>query len=267
MFTPEPPTEAKTIAAGQAAVHENDPTAVPAPAYPFRLLPDEVVLGTYPIARADRPFGKLASYLFVTDARLVYSAEAKTLTSSSTSSKEFHIQKVDGLEVERHTGFDSLGVVAIIGSALNFLLLLTLGLILANAAASSSSSYGYGNPLVGFQALLIPFGIASLVMGLVVALIFRKPRTAIRVLGPDKARTLSEEVDLPRILVLILLFLVFGLFVGVAIVLWGVVRELGIFRATDAEGFAPPANVDRISFETGALILDVKARGTLAGRD
>lgn len=266
MFTPESPVGATTEAVNPSEARQSAPTSDSALTYPFRLLPDEVVLGAYPIARADRPLGKLASYLFVTDARLVYSAEAKTITSSSTASKEFHIQKVDGLEVERHTGFDSLGAVAIVGSALNFLLLLILGLVLANAAASSTSSYGYGTPFLGFQVLLIPFGIASLVMGIVVALIFRKPRTAIRVLGPDKARTLSEEVDLPRILVLILLFLVFGLFIGVAIVLWGIVRELGIFRAADAEGFAPPSNVDRISYEAGALILDVKARGTLAGR-
>lgn len=267
MFTPDPPHSTAPHGDTSAPARPESPADSPSGQYPFRLLPDEVVVGTFPLARAERPLGKLASFLFVTDSRLVYSAEAKTISSSSTHSKEFRIDKVDGIEVGRHTGFDSLGVVALVGSSLNFLTLFILGVVLANSS-SGYSSYGWsmGSFFSGFQFLLIPLAIASLVLGVMVAFLFRKPRTVIKVLGPDKTHTLAQELDLPRLLVLLMLFLVFGIFIGIAIVLWWIVRELGIFNATDAEGFAPPANVDHISYEAGMLILDVQARGTLAGQ-
>ncbi|MFE6735702.1 hypothetical protein [Microbacterium sp. NPDC057650] len=264
MFTPETPNTAEP--ADAATVRD----AAPVPEtgsmqYPFRLLPNETVVGTFPLAGVQRPMGRLASYLFVTDSRLVYAAEAKTLSSSSTHAKEFRIDKIEGIEVGRHTGYDALGLVAVVGSALNFLLLLILGLTIG-AGTASAAYYGSTNPLQFLQFAMIPFGIASLVIGVVVAIVFRKPRTEIRVLGPDKSHTLAQQLDLPALLVLLLLIVVFGLFLGLALLAWVAIRELGVFRATDAEGFAPPQNVDRVSYEAGTLILDVQARGAMAGQ-
>ena len=56
------------------------------------------------------------------------------------------------------------------------------------------------------------------------------------------------------------------LFVGLVVVFWNIVRELGLFKAEDAQFVADPNNVDRISREVGALIIDVQARGKLAGK-
>lgn len=251
---PFPISEAPASASSQPA----------ATSYPFRLLADEVMLGIFPVARADRPLGKLASFLFVTDSRLVYSAEAKTLTSSSIHNKEFHIQKIDGIEVARHSGYDALGIVALIGSILNFLVLLILGIVTAGASSGSNGFSSSFNPLGWLGAFLIPLAVASLVIGVVVALVFRRPQASISVIGPDKSQTLSEERDLPQLLVMLLLFLIFGVFIGVVLLAWLVVREAGVFRAVDAQKFAPVQNVDRVAYQAGALILDVQARGKLA---
>lgn len=266
MFDPESPTA--TTSDQSSTEIPPKPATVPhaaaAPSYPFRLLTDEEMLGVFPIARAERPFGRLASFLFVTDSRLVYSAEAKTISSASIHNKEFHIHKIDGIEVGRHSGYDALGLVALLGSALNFLGLLIMGLVVGAASANSSSYFGSSNPFDWFGALLIPFAITSLVLGVVVAFVFRKPQASIRVIGPDKSQTLSEEQDLPKLFVMLLLFLVFGFFVGLVVLVWLGVRELGVFRATDAQKFAPVANVDAVAHHAGALILDVQARGKLA---
>ncbi|MFT4136659.1 hypothetical protein [Microbacterium sp.] len=268
MFTPDTPDEDE-VAGESLGRSVSDPlTGDLSASYPFRLLPDEAVLGVFPLARAQRPLGRLVSYLFVTDSRLVYSAEARSVSSSSIHSREFHIHKIEGIEVGRHIGYDALGLVALIGSGLNFLILLILGLVSAGAATSSASSYGYDpfGALAGVTSLFVPIGIASLIIGLVVALVLRRPTTHIRILGPDKSHPIAGEADLPALLVLLLLFIVFGLFIGIAILGWVVIRELGVFRAQDAQRFAPPENVDRVAFELGTLILDVQSRGKLAGQ-
>ncbi|MFK4759362.1 hypothetical protein ACI3KS_00360 [Microbacterium sp. ZW T5_45] len=197
----------------------------------------------------------------------MYSAEAKTITSTSVHNMEFHVQKIEGIEVSRHTGYDALGLVAVVGSGLNFLFLLIAGLLVNGATSSFMSSFGSSsNPFGWLSILFLPFAFTSLFVGIVVAFAFRRPEASIRILGPGEPRTLAAERDLPRLLVMLLLFLVFGFFIGLVVLLWLGVRELGIFRATDAQRFAPVANVDRVAFDAGALILDIQARGTLADR-
>ena len=240
--------------------------------YPFRLLKDEVVLGTFPVAQKTRPLGKLVSFLFVTDSRVIYSAESKTILASSTHMKEYQVSTIKGIEVGRHRGFDALSAAAAIGVILNF-----IGLLIFTAVVSSAvNSYGYGsssfnNPIggatAGFGVFFSFLAVATLIVGGAGVFVLRRPRAELSVVGPEVTRPLAAERDLARILLTIILFLIFGLFAALAIISWTILRELGMFSAEDAQSFADTHNIDHISYEVGALILDVQARGKLAGKD
>ena len=253
------------------AAPQSDATGATAPAtvYPFRLLADETVLGTFPITKKRRPLGKLASYLFVTDSRVIYAAEAKTFASSSIHIKEYQVPTVKGIEVGRHTGLDALGVAAAIGVILNFLGTLILAIIVGIAGSSASNSYNsFSGVSSNFGALGFLFGfsaVASLVVGAVLVFILRRSSADLSVVGPNSPQQLAKNFDIAKLLITILLFLIFGVFAGFLVLVWAVLRELGVFKATDAQLYADSASVDRIAFEAGALILDVQARGKLAG--
>lgn len=224
--------------------------------YPFRLLADETVLGTFPVARTSRPLGKVASFLFVTDSRVLYSAEAKALGSSSTHLKEYQVQTITGVDVGRRRGLSAIGAAAAAGTAVNFLILVTL-------ASVSSSSYQFEDfsPVFGILAAF------SLIVGAIAVLILSGSRTEIHLIGTGEAKTLAGGQDIAGLIVAFLLLLIFGPLVGIAGILWAVLRELGMFKATDAELYVDSKNVDYISYEVGALILDVQARGKFAGQN
>lgn len=260
-------SETTTTAQGGFTTPDRAATAViPESGYPFRLLADETVLGSYPITRKRRPLGKLASFLFVTDSRVIYSAEGKSFASSSIHTKEYQVPHIHGIEVGRHKGLDALGVAAAVGVVFNFLGMLILAALVGSAGSSmdyysNSSGFSGAGFLFGFLAL------ASLVVGAVVIFILRRPTATLKVVGPNAPHTLATEADLLKTLITLLLFLVFGAFVGIAVIVWVVIRELGVFKAADAQLYADPDNMDRIAFEVGALIMDVQARGKLAGKD
>lgn len=260
MFEPETATPAD---------HAATQVLAPEVEYPFRLLADEKVLGTYPVTQMTRPLGKVASFLFVTDSRVIYSAEAKALGTSSTRTREYQVSTVKGIEAGRHTGLDALGATALIGVLFNFLgLLILAGLTGAASASSTGNVYGY-NPLsflAGFAGIFVFLAIASLVVGVVVFFVLRRSTANLMVVGPAEPQALASQSDLPKLFVTILLFLIFGVFIGVVVIVWNLVREAGIFTADDAQLFAAPGNIDRIAREAGALIIDVQARGKLAGK-
>lgn len=234
------------------------------PNYPFRLLRDERVLGTFPVARMRRPLGKVASFLFVTDSRVIYSAEAKALASSSTHLREYQVQTVTGVEVGRHRGLDAIGAAAAVGATLNFIVLV----ILASLASSGSSGYSFSySPFAALAPLLGFLAAASLVIGAVAVIITTRSTAEIRIVGPGESKTLARGGDLAGLIVIFVLLLIFGPLVGLAAIVWAIFRELGLFQATDAQLYAEPKNVDHISYEMGALILDVQARGKLAGQN
>ena len=254
-------SESTTAAQSDSTV----PSATVAPSaskadYPFRLLPDETMLGTYPITRKLRPLGSLVSYLFVTDSRVIYSAEGKAFSSSSIHTKEYQVGPIQGIEVGRHRGLNALGVAAAIGVIFNFIGML----ILAGIAGAVGGSIGY---LGGFGWLFGILAVLSLIVGVVVILILRRATASLKIVGPGESQTLANETDLPKLFVTILLFLIFGVFIGLTLILWAIIRELGVFKAEDAQFYADPENIDRIAHEVGALILDVQARGKLAGQD
>lgn len=226
---------------------------------PFRLLDDEQVLGTFPIAQMKRPLGKLASFLFVTDSRVVYAAEAKTVASTSAVLKEYQVQTVNGIQVSRHRGLDSLGVAVAIGSVLNFILWLCFGGLL------SSSGGGYGWSGASFAWVFVVLAIGSLVLGATAVLLLIHNVGELNVVGPQEERNLVQQFDWIGLFVMILLLLIFGVFIILVLIAWALIRELGVFKATDASMFSDTRNLDNISYEAGALILDVQARGKLAG--
>lgn len=247
MFTAE-----SSAPANQPAAQEDGPRAK----YPFRLLKDETVLGTFPVARTSRPLGKVASFLFVTDSRVLYSAEAKSLGSSSTHLKEYQVQTVTGVEIGRNRGLSATGLAAGIGALLNFIILLVL-------SSLASDSYE-------FESFAVFFGIlafSSLVIGAVAMLILSGARTEINLVGTGESKNLASGQDLAGLIVSFLLLLIFGPLVGVAGIIWALLRELGMFKATDAELYVDSKNVDYVSYEVGALILDVQARGKFAGQN
>lgn len=240
--------------------------------YPFRLLRDEVVLGTFPVAQKTRPLGRLVSFLFVTDSRVIYSAESKTILASSIHMKEYQVSTIKGIEIGRHRGFDALSTAAAIGVILNFIGWLILTAVVTSLGSSnniygSGASYDpIGGAIGGFGLFFVFLAAATLIIGGAGVFILHRPRAELSVVGPEVTRSLAAERDLARILLTIILFLIFGLFAGFAIISWTILRELGMFSAEDAKSFADTHNIDHISYEVGALILDVQARGKLAGK-
>lgn len=228
----------------------------PAPTYPFRLLPDETVLGTYPVARRTRPLGRLVSYLFVTDSRVIYSAEAKTVSSSSTYSREYKIDKVDGIEVGRDTGYDALGVAALAGTAINFLFSLIAWLVLVGADSSN------------LDGLAWLFGVGTffaLVLGVIGFFVLRSRAAVLSVITGSQRQEITTRHDVAKILFVLVLFVALGVIALLGAALWVLLRELGIVSASDAGLYIRTDDLDRVSFEAGALILDAQARGKLAG--
>lgn len=264
MFESETTTTAQS---GFTATGASASSPAPETTYPFRLLADETVLGTYPIAKKRRPLGSLVSYLFVTDSRVIYSAEAKTFSSSSTHSKEFQMPIIHGIEVGRRRGLDALGVTASIGIVFNFLgMLILAGLAGAMTRYSGGPSFALVPNFDGIGGFFVFVAVASLIIGAVVIMILRRPTANLKIVGPPEPQPLARDTDLLKLIITILLFLIFGPFLGLTVVIWTIIRELGVFTANDAQLYANPDNIDHIAYEVGALILDVQARGKFASR-
>lgn len=225
--------------------------------YPFRLLRDEKVLAMYPVARVRRPLGQLASYLFVTDSRLVYSAEAKTIVSTSAFTNEYHIDTIKGLSVGRHKGLSGLGAAALFGSIANFLFLIIITGILASIDGAGP-----------FAVLTGVLAFGALIVGAINALVFRSTTSSISVFGPEKETAVSAQLEndlIPKSLITLGLFAVFGPLAGIANIIHRIAMAFGLLTAGDAPNYSDINNADRISYEAGALIHDIQARGIEAG--
>lgn len=238
---------------------------------PFRLRSDETVLDTFAVTRKRRALGTVSSTLYVTGSRVVYAARAHGTGGSSTHLQELQVSSITGVEVTRKQGLDALGIAAAVGAVLNFLGLVIAAIVVAVTTSSSYSLGGFAvSPLAAFGSLgwvLGGLAAASLVLGAAVVLLRSRPSAAIRILGPHHAVAVAERIDYVKLFLTIALFVVFGAFAGTALVLWGVARELGAFRAKDAEQYANPAEVDRLAHELGSLILDVQAGTLPAGEE
>ncbi|WP_152642406.1 hypothetical protein [Microbacterium sp. SA39] len=238
--------------------------------YPFRLIEGERVIASYPIASVSRPLGRLVSFLFVTDSRVVYAAESKNVFSSSTTSSEFKLEKIEGIEASRHRGLDALGAGVAVAIILNAICIGIFGTFLASVFASIPSGFGAyesssgGGLAPAVLAISTTVAIASIVIGAFVVVALARPRGYLGVLGPKEFIPLAADRDWVTTGVLIVLILLFGPLVGIALLAWGGVRALGVFRAADAFLYASSSNIDVIAFDAGAVILDAQARGSLS---
>jgi len=227
------------------------------PDYPFRLLPDETVLAFWPLVQAKMRLGKIASYVFVTDSRLIYSAEAKSIVSSSTHHREFQISTIKGLDVNRHRGLSDVGFAAVIGSALTFVGLILLTIIFAALDQDFTRLLAVLTGVLAVGAVIA--GIFNLTM-------LRTSDTLLLVNGPEGTTHLAGQGRTTNAMEMLMLLAVFGPFISIAQLLISRAGAWGIVRATDAAQFASAESVDRISYEAGALILDIQARGKLVGK-
>ena len=85
---------------------------------PFRLAHGEVVKATYPLTRTRGIAGRLNAQLFVTDARIVYRAEASNWFNKSTISQEVQLADVSGVEFGSRRGLTPAGIVGAAALAL-----------------------------------------------------------------------------------------------------------------------------------------------------
>jgi len=252
MFIPEEENKTQSQnATPQSAVAPSVDT------YPFRLLDDEQVMGTYPVARVTRPFGSMASFIFVTDSRVIYGSEAKSFAGSSYQSREFSVESVQGVDVALKRGFDSRSLAFTLGIILNFLLVI---FVLPNLLGGN---FGL---LSGLGFLVGPLIILNLVLAVVTVLVLRNPEVRIRLVGQFQPVELSESREDAKALLLRVLTILLLLLVPFLYALWLLGRELGIWTADDSSNFANPSDVDHLARELGAQIIDVKARGKMAAR-
>lgn len=243
--------------------------------YPFRLLHDEKVIAMYPLTNQKRRLGRLASYIFITDSRLIYSAEAKSIVSSSTHQRDFQIDTIKGIEVTRHKGLDSLGAAAVLGGVINFIGLLLLSILLGILSAATSSNDSYGDPFSGaasglFGTLAVLSGILTVVAAVITIVNWiglRHTNAAIAVSAAESSTPLAAMDQTANLYGSLTLFALFGPLAGAASVLVNIARRNGVVNATDAQRFASAASVDRVAYEAGALILDIQTRGKLVGKD
>lgn len=267
MFEPEPQHHAtqQQSAHTQPTVSASAASAS-ASAYPFRLLEDERVLATYLITDKSRPLGKLVSYLFVTDSRVIYAAESKSIISSSTETKTFRLEKVDGIDAGRHRGLNALGGGIAVAIVLNLLFLVSTGALLVSFAGQYGVYTG-SNDLAGGIAGFFTFAtVVTIVIGVVVVANLARPTGHLAINAQASVPwSLAQQHDWLTIGTAVFLFLLFGPLVGIALLAWIGVRAVGIFQAKDAFIYSDTANLDAIAYDAGAVILDAQARGSFAG--
>ena len=195
---------------------------------PFRLLESEVVKAVYPLTRVQRRAGTLVAHLFVTDARVVYRAEAKNRFNASTVSQEIQLGDICGFSVTRRTGLPLMGAVAAVALALSAIPML-------------------------LSVVLIPL----LIIGILVIFAFKRFSEftfVIQARQMGAAPIVLSNSGLSGWLADMVSFATYPF-------KW-ILARFGILDA--AEAFGPPTPEARQMFEEiGALVMDLQGRGVL----
>jgi len=95
--------------------------------------------------------------------------------------------------------------------------------------------------------------------------VLRSRAAVLSVITGSQRQEITTRHDVAKILFVLVLFVALGAIALLGAALWVLLRELGIVSASDAGLYIRTDDLDRISFEAGALILDAQARGKLAG--
>ena len=193
----------------------------------------------------------------MTDARVLYHAEANNKLNASTLNREIHLKDVRGVGLATRRGISAAGLGAwLLGGFLSFIAVLFVGGLLS--VASSNVGYGYGTSsgVSGWLVLLlfliwITICIVIFVLrhkaSVVVLSIFStdvddSPISVTGVVGNSGGHGFLAMFASPLILLL---------------------ERLGIIEAGAAAESADIDSVRQVYAELGAVILDLQSRGSL----
>lgn len=201
----------------------------------LRLAYGEVVKGVFDLTRVARPLGTLTGQVVVTDARVIYRAEAKTIFSRSMASQEIALADVNGMSVATFRGLSPLGLVG-----MGFLGLLAIIFFLI----------GWGFWVIVCVALFVITALVSVSTELVFMINAKQSETSPIAVQSGIRRAASNPIA-----------------VAFRAAASPFVRILGLLGVVDAGTAVTTAGFDEVSTmyaDIGALVLDLQTRGHLA---
>lgn len=204
--------------------------------------------------------GTVMSSLFITNARVIYAAQATSPFTSSTELKDYQLDTVTGVEAGRRRGMTALGAGIIAGLILHIIFSLVMNSFFIALISMFTMSSRYGSDDDGFGWIFGFSTFLTILITVAVILLLLRPRSYLHVIGPPQGKQLAQSHDWPMIIVMVLLFFFFGPILGLVLIVWVGVRELGLFQASEAQLYASPANIDTITFDAGAAIIDAQSQ-------
>lgn len=197
----------------------------------------EVVKAVYPITDTQRMLGTVTGRLIVTDARIIYRAEAKNVLNTSSISQEIQLQDVNGISLLTSKGMSPTGAC--------WLVLLSLFLALPSLF------------LLGASAVIGLIGLVT--YGVVATIVFAGSRHTQLVFG-IKTR---EGGATPILISTQLRGAIGGLLLLTVFPLVKLLEVLGVTTAGASDFNADYDGTKAMYDEIGALILDLQSRGAL----
>lgn len=225
-----------------APVPQPAAAAVPGTVTDLTLAHGEVVKRVYPIANFQKQMGGLSGRLIVTDARIVYRAEASNVLNNSSVSQEIQLNDVNGLTMVTSKGITATGA--------SWLFLLTLFVALP-----------------AFYWLVIGAGLLALillafyaVLAVVIYVSSKHTQLVFAINSRDSGSTpISISTRMKGSI---------GPLLGLMVL--PLVKLLEVFGVTDAGSTGSRADYDgarQMYAEIGALIIDLQNRGVLGSAD
>lgn len=202
----------------------------------------EVVKRVYPIANFQKQMGGLRGRLIVTDARIVYRAEASNVLNNSSISQEIQINDVNGLTMVTSKGITATGA--------SWLFLLTVFVAFP-----------------AFYGLVVGAGVLALILlafcGVLAVVIYASSRHTQLVFAINSRDSGSTPIAISTRLKGSI-----GPLLGIIVL--PMVKLLEVFGVTDAGATGSRADYEgarQMYAEIGALIIDLQNRGVLGSAD
>lgn len=237
-----PSYQTATYATPVAPVPQPAASVVPDTVTDLTLAHGEVVKRVYPITNFRKQMGGLNGRLIVTDARIVYRAEASNVLNNSSISQEIQLNDVNGLTMVTSKGITATGA--------SWLFLLTLFVALPAF---------YGLVIgAGFLALILLAFYA--VLAVVIYVSSKHTQLVFAINSRDSGSTpIAISTRLKGSI---------GPLLGLMVL--PLVKLLEVFGVTDAGSTGSRADYDgarQMYAEIGALIIDLQNRGVLGSAD